>query len=109
MSTAKRQNIALKIYFLPTGIMIQGVVTSADAHVASLVNRQSSNKKKTAKTAKMPPARRPNTMQRPWQPPTPSQPFQRQNYQNRYELLSIFCHFFTGVLISFCLDFLHFL
>ena len=66
--------------------MIQGVVTSADAHVASLVNRQSS-KKKPAKTAKMPPARRPNTMQRPWQPPTPSQPFQRQNYQNRYEFL----------------------
>ena len=95
MSTYKRQNIALKIY-LPTGIMIQGVVTSADAHVASLVNRQSSNKKKTAKTAKMPPARRPNTMQRPWQPPTPSQPFQRQNYQNRYELLSIFVVFVQG-------------
>ena len=77
--------------------MIQGVVTSADAHVASLVNRQSSNKKKTAKTAKMPPARRPNTMQRPWQPPTPSQPFQRQNYQNRYELfhrcISLFMYF----------------
>jgi len=74
-----------RVSYTPTGIMIRGVVTSADAHVASLVNRQSSNKRRTAKTAKMPPARRPNTMQRPWQPPTPSQPFQRQNYQNRFQ------------------------
>ena len=71
-----------RIAYTPTGIMVQGVVTSADAHVASLVSRQSSKQKKSARTAKMPPARRPNNM-RPWQPPTPSQPFQRQNY-NRY-------------------------
>ena len=72
-----------RISYTPTGIMVQGVATSADAHVASLVNRQTSSKKKSAKTAKMPPARRPNTM-RPWQPPTPSQPFQRQSY-NRFQ------------------------
>jgi len=72
-----------RIAYTPTGIMVRGVVTSADAHVASLVSRQSSKQKRSARTAKMPPARRPNNM-RPWQPPTPSQPFQRQNY-NRFQ------------------------
>lgn len=54
-----------------SGIILHGVSTEATAHVASLVARQRKGQK-----AK-PPARRPNNF-RPWQPPTPSQPFRGQ-------------------------------
>ena len=63
-----------RVQYTPTGIALHGVATAADAHVASLVARQT-KKKRPAQA----PARRPNSM-RPWQPPAPSQPFQRQLY-----------------------------
>ena len=67
-----------RVQYTPNGISLHGVATAADAHVASLVSRQSSKKK--AKPLK-PPARRPNNM-RPWQPPAPSQPIHRVNRFN---------------------------
>lgn len=68
-----------RVSYTQNGIMLHGVATAADAHVASLVSRQTSKKK--ARPTK-PPARRPNSMRPSWQPPTPSQPLNRVN--NRF-------------------------
>jgi len=70
-----------RITYTNNGIMIHGLATEETAHIKDMVSRQRSQGKKARPTK--PPARRPMNNMRPWQPPTPSQPFRGQPY-NRF-------------------------